>query len=147
MDVLWKLILCWKYLVFLVWLFVDFNPLATEGGDMVDTSWYVFVVFSYLLNFCRQWHLCKFLILGDLSTDLFGLVFLHPTSKKIGVGVGPTLSSINLGFFKTLFFKIVKNSLFCSLQSNWHFLYMFMFTHPQAPFRQLGPSFLGWKSK
>ena len=27
-----------------------------------------------------------------------------------------------------------------------HFLYMFLFTYPQAPFRQLGPSFLGWKS-
>ena len=25
----------------------------------------------------------------------------------------------------------------------WHFLYMFLFTHPQAPFRQLGPSFPG----
>ena len=62
-------------------------------------SYYVLLVFWYLLNFCRQWHLCKFLILGDLSTDLFGLLFLQPTSEKIGVGVGPTLSSINLGFF------------------------------------------------
>ena len=35
--------------------------------------------FSYLLTFCRKWHLCKFLILGDLSTYLFGLVFPCPT--------------------------------------------------------------------
>ena len=29
-------------------------------------SWYVFVIFSCLLNFYRQWHLCKFLILRDV---------------------------------------------------------------------------------
>ena len=28
-----------------------------------------------------------------------------------------------------------------------HFLYTAVFTHPQTPFRQLGPSFFGWKSK
>ena len=38
----------------------------------------------------------------------------------------------------------LKNSLKSLLR---HFLYMFVFTHPQAPFRQLSPSFLGWKSK
>ena len=84
-----------------------FKLLDTEGGAgrggwglvSVRPQWVYSVVFSYLLNFCRQWHLYKFLILGDLSTDLFGLLFLQPTSEKIGVGVGPTLSSINLGFF------------------------------------------------
>ena len=49
-----------------------------EGGrgGPVDFCHYVFLVFSYWLNFCRQWHLCKFLILGDLSTHLFFLIFL-----------------------------------------------------------------------
>ena len=55
-------------------------------GDLLDPSWYVFVVFSFLLNFCKQWHLCKFLILGDLTTHLFGLVFPRPTSEKMRVG-------------------------------------------------------------
>ena len=64
-----------------------------------------FFFFPYLLDFCRQWHLYKFLILGDLSTYLFGLVFLCPTSKKTRVGVHWTpLGSIKVGFLKTLFF-------------------------------------------
>ena len=58
-------------------------------GSRLDPSWYVcfFFVFSYLLGLCRQWHLCKFLILGDLSTHLFYLVFLCPTSENMRVGV------------------------------------------------------------
>ena len=48
---------------------------------------YVFVVFSYLLNICRQCQLCKFFILGHLSTYLFSLVFPCPTSEKMRVGV------------------------------------------------------------
>ena len=44
----------------------DVNSLDTDGGGdgggPLDPSWFVF--FSYLLNFCRQWHLCKFLILN-----------------------------------------------------------------------------------
>ena len=56
---------------------------------------------SYLLNFCRQWYVCKFHILGDLSNHLFGLVFPCPTSEKIRVGVHWTpLYSIKVGFFK-----------------------------------------------
>ena len=47
------------------------TPLDTGGG----------------LNFCMQWHLCKFLILGDVYNHLFGLVFPCPTSKKMRVGV------------------------------------------------------------
>ena len=77
-------------------------------GDLLDPSWYVFVVFSFLLNFCKQWHLCKFLILGDLTTHLFGLVFPRPTSEKMRVGSNrppPPPSSIKVGFFKTSFFK------------------------------------------
>ena len=42
------------------------------------------------LNFCMQWQLCKFLILGDTYNHLFGLVFPCPTSKEMRVGViGP----------------------------------------------------------
>ena len=43
-----------------------FNPLATkrvrggggggEGQSPLDPSRYVFVIFLYLLNFCRQWY-------------------------------------------------------------------------------------------
>ena len=94
------------------------------------------------LNFCMQWHLCKFLILGDVYNHLFGLVFPCPTSKKMRVGViglPPTpLSSIKVGFFKTMSLKKYFKTLL------WHFLYMFLFRNPQAPFRQLGPSFLAW---
>ena len=74
----------------------------------LDPSRYVSVFFfSYLLNFCREWwHLCKFLILGDLSPHLFGLIFPCPTSEKIRVGFHRThLSSIKGRFFKTLFFE------------------------------------------
>ena len=68
-------------------------------GDLLDPSWYVFVVFSFLLNFCKQWHLCKFLILGDLTTHLFreNEGWLQQTT--------PPPSSIKVGFFKTSFFK------------------------------------------
>ena len=71
------------------------NPLDTEGGlgegggTTLDPNRYVFVAFSYLLNFCRQWHLCKSLILVDLSTHLLGLVFPCPTSKKMWFGIHP----------------------------------------------------------
>ena len=57
-------------------LLLSINPLG-EGVFLV------FVVFPYLLNFCRQWHLWKFLILGYFSSHLFGLVFPCPTSKKM----------------------------------------------------------------
>ena len=46
------------------------------------------------------------------------------------------LSSIKVGFFKTMSLKKYFKTLL------WHFLYMFLFRNPQAPFRQLGPSFL-----
>ena len=50
-----------------------------EGeGRTLQPSRYVFVVMSHLLKFSRQWHLCKFLILGHISTHLFGLVFSEP---------------------------------------------------------------------
>ena len=86
------------------------NPLDTGGG----------------LNFCMQWHLCKFLILGDVYNHLFGLVFPCPTSKKMRVGViglppppAPIpLSSIKVGFFKTMSLKKYFKTLL------WHFLYV-----------------------
>ena len=67
-------------------------PLATvcvcvwggAGGDPVDMF---FVVFSYSLNFSREWHLRKFLVLGELSVHLFGLIFLCPSSEKMKVEV------------------------------------------------------------
>ena len=117
--------------------------LRGRGKAPLDHNWYVFVVFSYLLYFYRQWHLYKFLILGDLSTHLFGLVFPHPTSEKMRVAVHQTSPSpsvvLTWDFFRLPF---LKNSLKMLLR---YFLYMFVFTHPQAPFRQLGPLFLGWK--
>ena len=68
-----------------------FNPLDTEGGGGGQARWTAvgmfFLLFSYLLNFCIQWHLRKFLTLGQLSNHLFGLVFLCPTSKKMRVWV------------------------------------------------------------
>ena len=78
-----------------------FNPMDTEGE-----------FFSYLLNFCRQWQLCMFLILGLLSTHLFGLVFSCPTSEKVRVefhltSPSPLLSSVVLrwDFLKLCFMK------------------------------------------
>ena len=118
-----------------------FNPLATEGGWGPQSVY--FFVFSYLLNVFKQWHLCKFLILGDLSTYLFGLVFLHPTAKKMRIEVhwthrsAPFLVVLRWDFLK---FCFLKSSLKMLLR---HFLYVFVFAHPQPPFRQLGPSFLG----
>ena len=77
-----------------------------NGGCPMDPIRNVFVVFSYLLNFCREWHLCKFLILEELSAHLFGLTFPCPTSKKIGLEfTGHPLSSIKVGFFETLFLE------------------------------------------
>ena len=83
----------------------------------LNPSRYAFVVFSYLLNFCRQWLLCRFFSLGDLSTHLFGLVFPCHTSEEMMVWVHRTpLSSIKVGFFKALFskklFKHVVQALF-----------------------------------
>ena len=106
----------------------------------LDPSWYVVVVYSYLLNFCRQWYLCKFLILGGLSNHQFGLAFPCPTSEKMRAGVhwiGGFLVVLRWDFLNLRFLKDSLKKLF------WHFLYMFEFTHPQVPFRQLGPSFLG----
>ena len=111
-------------------------------------SWYVLLVFWYLLNFCRQWLLCKFLILGNLSTHLFGLVFRHPTSEEMRVGVHrtppPPSVVLRWDFFKvgTLFFKKQFKNFAQAL-----FVYMFVFIHLLAPFRQLAHSCLGWKSK
>ena len=70
---------------------------------------YDFAFFSYLLNFSLQWHLCKFLILGDLSTHLFGLVFPCRNPRKWGLGstglLPPWWDFLKLCFFK----KIVKS--------------------------------------
>ena len=101
---------------------IGFITLWLLMGDPVNPSLYVFVVFSYLLNFCWQWHLCKFLILGDLSTHLFGLVLPRPTSEKMKVRVQRTHS---LPLLLKLCF--LKNSLKMLPR---HFLYMFVFTHP-----------------
>ena len=83
------------------------------GEEVMVVGPHIFVVFSYLQIFCTQWHLCKFLILGDLFTfltHLFGLVFPCPISRKMRVRVHWTqrtlsLSSIKVGCFKTLFSK------------------------------------------
>ena len=72
-----------------------FKLLDTEGGAgrggwglvSVRPQLVYSVVFSYLLNFCRQWHLYKFLIFGDLSIYLLGLVFLCSTSEKMRIGL------------------------------------------------------------
>ena len=77
----------WYHIVYHSRKYCTFNPLDTEREDPLDPSRYVFVVFSFLLNFCRQWHLSKFLILGDLSTHLFGLILSSPNPKKLKVGV------------------------------------------------------------
>ena len=68
-------------------IFLTLWLLIGGRGGSLDPSRYVFVAFSGFLNFCRQWHLYKFLILGDLSIHLFGLAFPSPTSKKMRVGV------------------------------------------------------------
>ena len=58
-----------------------------EGeGRTLEPSRYVFAIMSHLLKFSRQWHLCKFLILGHISTHLFGLVFPSLTSRKMSLG-------------------------------------------------------------
>ena len=81
------------------------NTLDTEGGSVGPQSVCI-CYFFILLHFCRQWHLCKLRILGDLSTHLFCLVFRLPTSEKMSFGtIGPPLSSITVGVFKNLFFK------------------------------------------
>ena len=67
-----------------------FNSLATEGGGcLTPVGMFFFCFFSYLPNCCRQWQLCKFLILGVLSTERFGLVFSRSASEKMRVGVPP----------------------------------------------------------
>ena len=111
----------------------------TDRGPL-DPSWNVFIVFSYLLNFCSQWHLCKFLNLEDLINHLFGLVFPCPISKKMRVGICWSAPSVVLRC-DVLQFCFSENSEKILL---WHFLYIFVFTQPQATFRQLGFSFLGW---
>ena len=78
------------------------------GGCHLDPSWHVFVVFSYLLNFCRQWYLCKFLILGDLSTHpfvWFSFPVLHFQENRISP---PSSVVLKWGFLKLCF---LKNSL------------------------------------
>ena len=116
---------------------LTFNLLDTEMGveGGMDLSQYVSVVFSYLLNFCKLWHLCKFRILGELFTNLFGLVFPCPTSDKMS---GLPLRSIKVVFFKFFFFKKIVKNVAQAL-----FIYVCVYKPPQAPFRQLGPSFLG----
>ena len=57
----------------LVPCFKDHYTISNITLSILGPSWYVFF-FSYLLNFCRQFHLCKFLIMGDLSSHLFGIV-------------------------------------------------------------------------
>ena len=115
-----------KVLLTVVLMFL-FKPLATETGGSPLDSRHVSVVFIYLLNFCREWHLCKFLILGDLSPHLFALIFLCPTSEKMRVGPSP-LSCIKVGFFKTLFFekqlkKVAQKLFIClCLHIDRHFL-------------------------
>ena len=84
-------------------------PVLTLWGRGADEPQLVCfcVFFSYLINFCRQWHLCEYLILGDLSTHLLGLVFSCLTSAKMRIWVP---HSIKVGFFKSLFFKkLLKN--------------------------------------
>ena len=114
------------------------NPLDTVTGSPLDPGQYVFVAFLQLLKIFRQWYLLKFLILGELSTYLLGLTFPCLTSEKMRVGVQRTsLSSIKVAFFKTFFLKKKFKKIAQAL-----FIY-FVFLHPQALFRQLGPSFLG----
>ena len=60
------------------------STIPVKNSQSMDPSRYVSVVFSY---FCREWHLRKFLILGDLSRHLFGLISPCPTSEKMRVGV------------------------------------------------------------
>ena len=110
-----------------VWL-LTFWEMGVEGG--LDLSQYVSVVFSYLLNFCKLWHLCKFRILGELFTHLFGLVFPCPTSDKMS---GLPLRSIKVVFFKFFFFKKIVKNVAQAL-----FIYVCVYKPPQAPFRQLG---------
>ena len=59
--------------------------------------------------FCRQWHLCQFLNLRDLSTHQFGLFFPCPTSNKMRVGVhwtpSPPLVVLRLDFLELCFLK------------------------------------------
>ena len=129
----------------LYWL-KSFLTLWLLTGDLLEPSRYISVVFLYLLNFCREWLLCKFLFLGDLSPHLFDLIFLCPTSQKMRrlgtIGNHPPSSLVlRCDFLKHCFLKkIVKKG--CSGT-----FYICLFTHPQSPFKQLDPSFLGWNSK
>ena len=89
----------------------NFNHLDTEGGvrGVGVVRWtpvgMFLLFFSYLLNFGKQWHLCKFLILGDLATHPFGLLFPCPTSEKMKVGVHWTPPSVVLRWdFLKLYF-------------------------------------------
>ena len=74
-----------------------------------------FCCFFIFANFCRQWYLCKFLILGDLSTHLFGLDYTGPPN--------PSRSTAKVGFFKTLFFKKLLENVALTL-----FIYVCVYT-------------------
>ena len=62
------------------------NPLDTDEGRE-GREWGGGGGRSYLLNFCRQGPLCKFIILRDFSTPLFGLIF--PPHFRENDGWGP----------------------------------------------------------
>ena len=127
---------------FFPWRF-HFNPLATGGGGSVG---------SRSVCFCCFFTFAKFL---QGVAPIWIPHFRRPFSPSVRFnfpvlhfrengGWGPPDSPsvvLRWNFLKHCF---LKNSYKRLLR---HFLYMFVFTHPQAPFRQLGPSFLGWKSK
>ena len=108
---LWKI--NWPRWFFLYFSLKSLGVVLIPGAKLVghwvwgplDPGQYVFVVFSYLLNVCREWYLFKFLISDDLSPHLFGLIFRVPLPRKWWLGSTGVLRSINMGFFKTLFFE------------------------------------------
>ena len=94
------------------------------GWRHLDPSWHVFVVFSYLLNFCRQWYLCKFLILGDLSTHLF-VWFSFPVPHFQENRISPPSSVVLKWEFSKLCF--LKNSLKMLLKLLFIFIYIYIY--------------------
>ena len=115
--------------------------LLSGWGGRPQSIW--FCCFLYLLNFFREWHLCKFLFFRRPFSPSAWFNFPCPTSQKMRVGVSLNLPPphLSLSFSPHCF---LKNSLKSLLR---HFLYVSVFTHLQALFRQLGPSFSGWKFK
>ena len=96
------------------------------GGCHLDPSWHVFVVFSYLLNFCRQWYLCKFLILGDLSTHLF-VWFSFPVPHFQENGIPPPSSVVLKWEFLKLCF--LKSSLKMLLRLLYIYIYIYIYIY------------------